>query len=49
MQLDRRLGWITDTHLVLNVQTVMTSGEDGTAPVQVQMKVTQRLRAMRGS
>ena len=49
MQLDRRLGWITDTQLVLNVQTVMTSGEDGTAPVQVQMKVTQRLRAMRGS
>ncbi|MEX1185792.1 MAG: hypothetical protein WEA80_04325 [Gemmatimonadaceae bacterium] len=49
MQLDRRLGWITDTHLVLNVRTVMTSGEDGTPPVQVQMKVTQRLRAMRGS
>lgn len=49
MQLDRRLGWITDTQLVLNVQTVITSGEEGTPPVRVQMKVTQRLRAMRGS
>lgn len=49
MQLDRRLGWITDTHLVLNVHTVIISGEAGRPPAQVQMKVTQRLRAMRGS
>lgn len=49
MQLDRRLGWITDTHLVLNVHTVITSGDAGRPPAQVQMKVTQRLRAMRGS
>lgn len=49
MQLDRRLGWITDTHLVLNVHTVITSGDPARSPAQVQMKVTQRLRAMRGS
>lgn len=49
MQLDRRLGWITDTHLVLNVNTVITSGDASRSPAQVQMKVTQRLRAMRGS
>lgn len=49
MQLDRRLGWITDTYLVLNVHTVITSGDAGRSPAQVQMKVTQRLRAMRGS
>ena len=49
MQLDRRLGWITDTHLVLNVHTVITSGEAGRQAAQLQMKVTQRLRAMRGS
>lgn len=48
LELDRRLGWITDTHLVLAVRTVITSGR-GRAPAQVQMKVTQRLRAMRGS
>lgn len=49
MQLDRRLGWITDTYLVLNVRTVITSGQPGSQAAQVQMKVTQRLRAMRGS
>lgn len=49
LQLDRRLGWITDTHLVLNVHTVITSGEAGRPTAQMQMKVTQRLRAMRGS
>lgn len=49
MQLDRRLGWITDTYLVLNVRTVITTGEAGSQPAQMQMKVTQRLRAMRGS
>ncbi|MGI8619532.1 MAG: hypothetical protein ACR2L6_10650 [Gemmatimonadaceae bacterium] len=48
LQLDRRLGWITDTHLVLEVRTVITTGA-GRSPAQVQMKVTQRLRAMRGS
>lgn len=48
LELDRRLGWITDTHLVLAVRTVITSGA-GRSPAQVQMKVTQRLRAMRGS
>lgn len=49
LQLDRRLGWISDTHLVLNVHTVITSGEPDRAPAQMQMKVTQRIRAMRGS
>jgi hypothetical protein len=49
LKLDRRLGWITDTHLVLNVQTVITSGDAAIPPAQMQMRVTQRLRAMRGS
>jgi hypothetical protein len=34
---------------VLNVRTVITSGEAGSQAAQMQMKVTQRLRAMRGS
>lgn len=49
LQLDRRLGWIRDTQLVLNVHTVITSGEPDRTPAQMQMKVTQRIRAMRGS
>lgn len=49
LQLDRRLGWLTDTHLVLNVNTVITSGVPDRTPAQMQMKVTQRIRAMRGS
>lgn len=49
MQLDRRLGWITDTYLVLNVHSVITSGEAAKQPAELRMKVTQRLRAMRGS
>jgi hypothetical protein len=49
MQLDRRLGWITDTYLVLNVHSVITSGEAAGPQAQLRMKVTQRLRAMRGS
>lgn len=49
MQLDRRLGWITDTYLVLNVHSVITSGKASGPSAQLQMKVTQRLRAMRGS
>ncbi len=48
LQLDRRLGWITDTRLVMVMRTVIAPG-DGGPPAQVQMKVTQRLRAMRGS
>lgn len=49
IQLDRRLGWITNTRLVLLVRTVLTSTDAARSTAQVQMKVTQRLRAMRGS
>lgn len=51
LQLDRRLRWITDTRLVLSMRTVIpTAAADGarTGSTQVQMKVTQRLRATRG-
>ncbi len=49
LQLDRRLGWITDTHLVLSVRTVITSADAVRSTAHVRMKVTQRLRAIRGS
>ena len=52
LQLDRRLGWITDTRLVLSMRTVIPMADSTArarpASTQVQMKVTQRLRATRG-
>lgn len=52
LQLDRRLGWITDTRMVLSMRTVIPMVDSAdrarAASTHVQMKVTQRLRATRG-
>lgn len=42
--IDRRLGWITSSHTVLSIMSVMKS--DGKPPMQLRMRVTQSLRAL---
>ena len=52
IQIDRRLGWITDSKSSIIVRTTIESapnrrGEPATAPMQVRTKITQWIRAMR--
>jgi Family of unknown function (DUF6263) len=52
IQIDRRLGWITDSKSTIIVRSTITSaptrqGEPAMAPMQVRTKITQWIRAMR--
>jgi hypothetical protein len=52
IQIDRRLGWITDTKSSIIVRSTIASaptrsGEPERAPMQVRTKITQWIRAMR--
>ena len=52
IQIDRRLGWITDSKSSIIVRTTIASaptryGEPERAPMQVRTKITQWIRAMR--
>jgi len=52
IQIDRRLGWITDTKSSIIVRSTIAStptrsGEPERAPIQVRTKITQWIRAMR--
>ena len=52
IQIDRRLGWITDSKSSIIVRSTITSaptrqGEPVMAPMQVRTKITQWIRAMR--
>jgi hypothetical protein len=52
IQIDRRLGWITDTKSSIIVRSTIAStpsrsGEPERAPIQVHTKITQWIRAMR--
>ena len=52
IQIDRRLGWITDSRSTIIVRSTITSasskkGEPERAPMQVRTKITQWIRAMR--
>jgi hypothetical protein len=52
IQIDRRLGWITDSKSTIIVRSTITStsskkGEPERAPMQVRTKITQWIRAMR--
>jgi hypothetical protein len=52
IQIDRRLGWITDTKSSIIVRSMIASppgnsGEPERAPMQVRTKITQWIRAMR--
>jgi hypothetical protein len=51
IQIDRRLGWITDSRSTIIVRSMITSAPDsrGNAqrPMQVRTKITQWIRAMR--
>lgn len=55
IQIDRRLGWITDSKSSIIVQSTIgdparregTAAQGGGAPMQVRTKITQWLRAMR--
>jgi hypothetical protein len=52
IQIDRRLGWITDTRSTIIVNSTIASasnqrGEPERAPMQVRTKITQWIRAMR--
>ena len=52
IQIDRRLGWITDSKSSIIVQSTVTppparKGEAERAPMQVRTKITQWIRAMR--
>ena len=52
IQIDRRLGWITDSKSSIIVRSTIESapnrrGEPATAPMQVRTKITQWIRAMR--
>jgi hypothetical protein len=44
MQLDRRLGWITDTRAVVDVESTVNPAAGG-APMRVRTRITQALRA----
>jgi hypothetical protein len=53
IQIDRRLGWITDSRSSIIVQSLIRAnpsvkGEPERAPMQVRTKITQWLRVMRG-
>ncbi|MFL5502074.1 MAG: DUF6263 family protein [Gemmatimonadaceae bacterium] len=52
IQIDRRLGWITDSRSSITVRSTIAStqgrkGEPPRAPMQVRTKITQWIRAMR--
>lgn len=52
IQIDRRLGWITDSRSSITVRSTIAStegrkGEPQRAPMQVRTKITQWIRAMR--
>lgn len=52
IQIDRRLGWITDSKSTIIVRSTIESapdrrGDPATAPMQVRTKITQWIRAMR--
>jgi hypothetical protein len=52
IQIDRRLGWITDSKSTIVVQSTITpasskKGEPEREPMQVRTKITQWIRAMR--
>ena len=52
IQIDRRLGWITDSRSTIIVNSTITSlsgqqGQPAMAPMQVRTKITQWIRAMR--
>jgi hypothetical protein len=52
IQIDRRLGWITDSRSTIIVRSTVASGresdgEAGRAAMQVRTKITQWIRAMR--
>jgi hypothetical protein len=52
IQIDRRLGWITDSKSSIIVRSTIAAnpsraGEAGRAPLQVRTKITQWIRAMR--
>jgi hypothetical protein len=52
IQIDRRLGWITDSRSTIIVRSTIAAapgrkGEAQAAPMQVRTKITQWIRAMR--